>query len=150
MVALFRKTYAAIAHVSALQVTLTMQPMGLRTVEEGERRGGNVLDLPKVPHTWLCLTPTWSDAADDAVVLDTGRTFLDAVAALAAKRGLLYRYLFLNDGAADQQVMASYGPSEMRFMETVSRRYDPTRVFQELRTAPDGYKLKNGKARTVL
>ena len=105
MVALFCKTYAAIAHVPWLQATLSLQPMALRTVEEGERRGGNVLGLPKVAYAWLCLKLglTWSNATDDAVVLDTGRAFLDALAALSAERGLLYRYLFLNDAAADSR-----------------------------------------------
>ena len=138
--------YAAIAHVPGLQATLTLQPIALHTVEEGERRGGNVLGLPKVPHTWMCISPTWNDAADDVVVLDTGRAFLDAVAALAAQRGLLYRYLFRNGAGADQQATASYGPGQVRFMEAVSRRYDPTGVFQKLWTAPDGFKLKRGKA----
>ena len=143
--ALFRKMYAAIAHVPGLQSTLTLQPMALRTFEEGERRGGNMLDLPKVPQMWMCVSPSWSNAADDAAVLDTSRVFLDAVTTLAAERGLLYRYIFLNNAGADQQVMASYGPDQMRFMEAVSRRYDPAGVFQKLRTAPDGFKLKRGR-----
>ena len=147
MVALFCKTYAAIAHVPRLQATLSLQPMALRTVEEGVRRGGNVLGLPKVAYAWLCLKLglTWSNATDDAVVLDTGRAFLDALAALSAERGLLYRYLFLNDAAADQQMMASYGPGQMRFVEAVSQRYNLKGVFQDLWTAPDGLKLKCGR-----
>lgn len=145
MVALYREACATIAHVRELQATLTLQPMAVRTVEEGARRGSNVLDLPKVPHTWLCLTMTWADAADDDAVLAAGRAFLDDVAARAAERDLLHNYLFLNDAAADQQVMASYGPRQLRFMETVSRRYDPAGVFQKLRTAPDGFKLQRGR-----
>ena len=79
-------------------------------------------------------------------MLETGRAFLDAVAALAAERGLPYRFLYLSDAAADQQPIASYGPGQVRFMEAVSRRYDPVGVFQKLWNAPDGFKLKCGRA----
>lgn len=56
--------------------------------------------------------------------------------------GALRDYIFLNYAGREQQVIASYGPDNVRKMRDVSKRYDPDRVFQEL--VPGGYKIPRG------
>ncbi|KAF8253582.1 FAD-binding domain-containing protein [Wilcoxina mikolae CBS 423.85] len=135
---LFSKAYTPIASVPGLQVTLTFQPMGVSIFEAGEKKGGNVLGVKHIAQTWIDLTPAWSNEADDKKVLAVGKKFLDDVAKMAEKRGLLYDYLFLNDAAKDQNVIASYGKKQVRFLKSVSARYDPEQVFQKL---VGGFKL---------
>jgi len=127
-----------IASVPYLQATLTFQPMGVSIFEAGEKNGGNVLGVKHKAQAWLDLTTAWSNQADDEKVLAVSRKFLNNVAKMAKKQGLLYDYLFLNDAAKDQEVIASYGKKQAQFLKAVSKRYDPDQVFQKL---VGGFKL---------
>jgi hypothetical protein len=139
-VALLDKTYSPLSAVKELEVVLTLQPIAMSTIKRGEDMGGNVLGVEAVPQTWICFTTTWADSADDQVLLSASVTFLDTVAKMAEKKGLLYDFLYLNDAAGDQKVLESYGEDNVRFLKEVAAEYDPQGLFQRI----GGFKLPLG------
>lgn len=89
--------------------------------------------------TWLCLTSTWALPSDDQVTLPLSISFIKQIEDLAKAKGLFEPYLFLNDAAIDQKVIASYGDAQVKELVKVSKKYDPKGVFQKL--AKGGFKL---------
>jgi len=88
---------------------------------------------------WLCLTNSWALPSSDQVTLSLSISFMKQVEDLAKAKGLLERYLFLNNAAIDQMVIASYGDNQVKELVRISKRYDPQGVFQKL--AKGGFKL---------
>jgi hypothetical protein len=131
------ETYSPLSTIKDLRVVLTLQPMAVSTIKMGEEMGGNVLGIEAVPQTWICFSTTWSDSADDEVLLSASVTFLDTLAKMAEKKGLLYDFLYLNDAAGDQKVVESYGQENVRFLKDVAKEYDPEGLFQRI----GGFKL---------
>ena len=118
---------------------IVFQPIAVSTVIQGQSRGGNPLGLEEAAQTWLVLTCGWSLEADDRKVLATSVKFLNEVSEMAASRGLLKTFLYLNDAVKDQRPIDSYGHENARRLKRISREYDPDGVFQKL--AKGGFKL---------
>ncbi|CAZ82113.1 unnamed protein product [Tuber melanosporum] len=139
---LFQETYTtntALSPVSGFTITLTFQPVAASTVAHGKTRGGNAMGMSEKAQTWLCLTSTWALPSDDQLILPLSISFIKQVEDLARAKGLLEQYLFLNDAAIDQKVIASYGDAQVKELKKVSKNYDPKGVFQKL--AKGGFKL---------
>ena len=65
---------------------------------------------------------------------------LTSVERQARARGLLYPFLFMNDAAAGEQILQSYGGGKsLPRLREIRRRYDPDGVFQYLQ--PGGFKV---------
>jgi len=139
LLAHFTTTWSAVGYLTGLMASLTYQPMAVSTVRRGKEMGGNVLGVDEVPQVWLALTTSWANAADDAVVISTVLGLIDDMAAIAEKKGLLMPNLYLNDAAADQDVINSYGHENVKFLKKVAKKYDPDAVFQTL--SRGGFKL---------
>lgn len=86
----------------------------------------------------LDLTMQWDLAADDAKIDAAAKKIINGSIARAKARRAYNRYLYLNYASPWQEPIASYGPDNVKQLQAVSRKYDPTRVFQRL---VDGYKL---------
>lgn len=55
-------------------------------------------------------------------------------------KGLSYPFLFMNDAAAGQQILQSYGKGKsLPRLKQIRKRYDPEGVFQYLQ--PGGFKV---------
>ncbi|PWW80760.1 FAD-binding domain-containing protein [Tuber magnatum] len=142
IVALFQQTYtmnATLSSIPGYRVTLTFQPVAASTVTHGKTRGGNAMGMSEKAQTWLCLTTSWVLPSDDQVTLPLSISFTKQVEDLAKAKGLFEQYLFLNDAAIDQKVIASYGDAQVKELKRVSQKYDPKGVFQKL--AKGGFKL---------
>jgi len=140
--ALFQQTYAmntTISSIPGFRVTLTFQPIAASTVAQGKARGGNALGVAEKAQTWLCLTSTWALPSGDQVTLPLSISFMKQIEDLAKAKGLFEPYLFLNDAAIDQKVIASYGGAQVKELVKISKKYDPKGVFQKL--AKGGFKL---------
>ena len=97
--------------------------------------GKNVLGLCPVSGPQLMildLTMSWGSAADDAKIYAAAESLLNQTASLAQQRGLLAQYEYLNYAAQFQDPISSYGATNVKFLQQVSKKYDPQGAFQRL------------------
>jgi len=128
-----------LSSIPGFRVTLTFQPIAASTVIHGKERGGNAMGMSEKAQMWLCLTSSWALPSGDQVTLPLSISFMKQVEDLAKAKGLLEQYLFLNDAAIDQEVIASYGDAQVKELVRISKEHDPKGVFQKL--AKGGFKL---------
>lgn len=140
-------------------MTFTLQPIPVNLVDQGIAKGGNPLGLPRIKHQ--CELPTyltdlglrlqqlisagwttlvdWQNAKDDATVRAAPIATSKKWKEFGEKRGSYIPFLFMNDGSRDQNPIASYGSSNVKKLKAVSKKYDPSQVFQTLQS--DGFLL---------
>lgn len=89
-------------------------------------------------------TIQWTSAADDALINGGAREIWRQADELAVEMGMMRDWVYLNYAAPDQDPLGSYGEGNVRVLREVSRKYDPTGLFQT--SVPGGFKLwrKNG------
>ncbi|KAH7007446.1 hypothetical protein EDB80DRAFT_684681 [Ilyonectria destructans] len=139
IVRVFDETYQDILPIPGLCLTLAFQALPVSAVKAGIARGGNPTGLAEIPQLILCLDSGWSSAADDEAVLNADKRFLAEVEEMASARGLLESYIWMNNAAEHQHVLAHYGVVNHRKLKAVSERYDKNMVFQTL--CRGGFKL---------
>ena len=59
----------------------------------------------------------------------------------AKKQGVYHDFIYLNYAGPYQSVIPSYGKEKLEILKSVSKKYDPTAVFQKLQ--PGGFKLED-------
>nr|AGK29869.1 FAD-binding protein [Volvariella volvacea] len=127
----FSQRFANIEGFYALHCKMPITPF---MIEKGLQAGGNVLGLEGIdrPISILYFGVTTKNLADSDPVFAAHEQFVEELRSVAASRGLLHRYIMWNYSGFNQQVIGSYGDANVAFMKDVSRRYDPTGVFQRL------------------
>lgn len=110
-------------------------------LDAGALNGGNVLgvDSSLGPLVVLTLTAKYTSASSDSLVKSTTRALFKDIGALAKQTGDLSPWIYLGYADASQDVIPSYGKANMEKMKTVSKRVDPSGVFQKVQ--PGGFKL---------
>jgi hypothetical protein len=88
----------------------------------------------------LLLSASWPDIASTKAVQEATRHIMSLLESCAEKKGLLLKFQYLNYAAAYQTPLETYGEDNLRFMRSVSRKYDPKGVFQK--RVPGGFKLQ--------
>ncbi len=79
-------------------------------------------------------------SANDKAALAAIQNITAKVEALAQKQGLYLESKIMNDAGFNQNVLASYGPDNLKRLRDVASRYDPFQVFQNLQK--DGFLLR--------
>ena len=88
----------------------------------------------------VVLSTYWRDGEDDDVVLGLMKEVLGRIEDEAAQRGTGARFKLMNYACDFQDPIASYGlHSRLRLLE-VSKKYDPSGMFQK--AVPGGFKLR--------
>ena len=87
----------------------------------------------------MLLSALWPDSSSNAAVEQISRAALSAIKCRAKAKGLLRNFQYLNYAAPFQAPLESYGAENLEFLQQVSRKYDPTSVFQC--RVPGGFKL---------
>ena len=139
--AAYRDAIASLRHfrVKGLLWTLVMQPLRLDWVRKGD---ANLLGLDDGTDEVLVIvsfTANWDKRLDDELVKTTTRRTIEQIDAVAAAKGTGHRYRFMNYCAEWQRPFEGYGVENWRFLQSVSKRYDPEGLFQ--RGCSGGFKL---------
>ncbi|KAI0595609.1 hypothetical protein F4775DRAFT_585408 [Biscogniauxia sp. FL1348] len=106
--------------------------------------GGNVMGLERIAGDGILVQMnTMAKTAEHmALIYPRQKAWVEAVRAHAAKDdggGGDLGWLFMNYADSSQDVLASYGAENVKFMKEVSAKYDPQGVFQTL--CPGGWKV---------
>ena len=92
------------------------------------------------------LTVSWTDVADDAVVIDAANKLMDAINDEAQRIGALDPFIYMNYAAKDQDPIGSYGVASVRQLQAVQEHVDPRKVFTN--QVPGGYKIPRNIVQT--
>ncbi|KAF2237141.1 putative 6-hydroxy-D-nicotine oxidase [Viridothelium virens] len=129
----------AVNKTTGAKQTFTLQSIPVSLVEQGISKGGNALGLPKIDHQWWTTLIDWDDAKDDTAVRSVSIATTEKFRELSKVRGLEVDFLDLNDASRDQSPLATYGAENVEKLKVVSKKYDPSQVFQSLQN--DGFLL---------
>ncbi|KAL8990448.1 MAG: hypothetical protein Q9177_000898 [Variospora cf. flavescens] len=118
---------------------LIPQPISKSMVNYASQTGGRPQTLQPRAQLWMNMSWGWNLAKDDAYVYALIKETYEKVDRLTKSRGLYDPFIFLNDALPGQKVMRSYGAESFARMQGISRKYDPTQMFQK--QVPGGFKL---------
>lgn len=105
-------------------------------VVPGNSLGLNASEGPLV----LCLLSiTWNKAEDDDLINRVAKTLISRIEQATKAAGLFQNFKYLNYAANFQNPLASYGQDNVANLRKVSKKYDPTGLFQT--GVPGGFKL---------
>lgn len=85
------------------------------------------------------VTIAWDDAADDDFAQSSLADVVAKQEQLVRDKGLYVDFKYLNYADISQDPIGSYGAKNKKFLQAVSRKYDPKGVFQTV--VPGGFKL---------
>lgn len=139
----FNSSIASIARVPGISWSITMEPLPRVFLQASASQGGNVLGVPTSPQgNGLVLVDssfTWKNANDTAIVRKAGLKLLHDIIKSAKRLGTYKPWVDVNHADFSQDPMSSYGPANRAFLQDMSRKYDPTQVFQK--QVPGGFKV---------
>lgn len=123
---------------------LEFQPLPSYFIEIGVRRGRNILGLDQNPYNRLYYALGASLLTPDSVKMFPQAYQIVAAAnekvtAFAKSLGSDDRFIYLPYADATQDVLGSYGETNVQYMRQVAKTYDPEGFFQ--RRVPGGFKL---------
>lgn len=124
--------------------TLCMfQPMNHLIAQHGVEKGGNVVGLNAALNggdgIMLLATLAVNGEDNEAKALPIMQNWTDSVAAYAKASGTSYGWHYLNYAYSNQDPLGSAGTAAVAKMQAAAAKYDPTGVFQKLRTS--GFKI---------
>ena len=127
--------------VDGLQFIVSMQPFGQFITSKSTATGGNFLGLEAEDgdRVLFGLTVDWASKADDEVVNAAIRKLVEEANMQARELNALDDYVFQNYAATWQDVYGSVGEKNLEAFREVSRKYDPSQLFQK--AVPGGFKL---------
>lgn len=134
-----------IKDVPGITPALVFQILSTNTISHFAREGGNALGIETNEGPLLIVNVAiyWDDdtAARDADVdvFAAARNTIDRSVARAKELGMFHRYIYQNYAAREQQVFEGYGKENLEQLRTISKKWDPDGVFQELQ--PGYHKL---------
>ncbi|RFU80154.1 oxidoreductase, fad-binding [Trichoderma arundinaceum] len=131
---IWEKDITALANVEGLFIEFLIQP---QPVTNGTNMFG--LTPGKTDYVLIDMTAAYDNAADDALVEGTINTIVKKQRSMLKSRGYLIDFIYLNYADISQNVLGSWGAGNLAKLRAVSRKYDPSGVFQT--KSPGGYKL---------
>jgi hypothetical protein len=133
-----------ILDVEGLAPYISIQAITAGQLKGMQKNGGNALGLDptKGPYFVMNMSAWWKKASDDAKILKFLSTITSKIKAYAKSRGVDNDYIYMNYASQFQDPLGSYGAANLAKLIAVSKKYDPTQVFQTLH--PGYFKLGQG------
>jgi hypothetical protein len=138
--AIYTRAIEPIKPLQGITLSLTMNTYPRSTLCKISELGGNVLGLDaREPLVSVLLLTYWQNREDDEKILPVLRAALEEIEDDAERRGQRVPYVYLNYASSFQDPFTSYGEENKKFLQEVSRKYDPDGFFQK--NVPGGFKL---------
>jgi hypothetical protein len=138
---IFFEELPAILDAADILPAVSLQVMTEPILEKMTARGGNTLGLSAKdgPLMNVLVALKWSNSADDNRINKFAAKVKDRVLAVAVAKGKASNYLYMNYASPWQNVVAGYGAANQAKLKSISKKYDPTGVFEKLQ--PGYFKL---------
>ncbi|KAL9597728.1 MAG: hypothetical protein Q9179_004166 [Wetmoreana sp. 5 TL-2023] len=135
------RTLETFKHTTGLVYNLVYQPLPTSITSHAANSGGNALGLNPAdgPQVLALQTIQWANEADDELINNAARDIWVQADALAQRKGLMRKWIYLNYANQDQDPIGSYGEGNVEKLRAASRKFDPNGLFQ--RSVPGGFKL---------
>lgn len=133
--------YKTVRHVQDMEWLFAYEPLPRMFSEHSTDRGGNVLGLNRTKDDLILmqLAPRWSSYSDDKVMQDTAKQWVKQIKGYTESVGKASDYLYYNYADGFQDPIAGYGEESVRFLQSVSKKYDEHGVFQK--AVKGGFKI---------
>jgi hypothetical protein len=133
-----------IADASGAFPTISIQSITAGQLKGMQKNGGNALGLNpnKGPYFVMNMSSRWNNAADDTRILKFFSDVIKRVKAEAKAKGVDNEYIYMNYASQYEDPIGSYGATNVNRLKSISKKYDPQQVFQELQ--PGHFKLGKG------
>ncbi|OTA07334.1 hypothetical protein A9Z42_0082590 [Trichoderma parareesei] len=140
LVEIYLEEVASVKDIAGIVPSIVFQLITTDMSQYFSRDGGNPLGLDgQGPLNLVNIAISWSSAADDKRVMAAAQNIVDRSTTTACTQGLDHPYLYQNYASYQQDVFASYGKKNLRKLRSISARYDPQQVWQQLQ--PGYFKL---------
>jgi len=138
---IFFEELAAILDAADLVPAISLQVLTDPILEKTTTRGGNALGLnPRDgPLMIVLVSLKWSNGADDDRINRFAAKVKDRAVSAAVAKGKSSSYIYMNYASPWQDVVAGYGTANQARLKSISKKYDPTGVFEVLQ--PGYFKL---------
>lgn len=135
---------ATVAEVEKILLIMAIQPITEGAMKAMQKNGGNALGLNPIhgPYFILNFNAAWNRKEDEPKFHGVISKIIKLVKAEAKKRGLDNNFVYLNYASEYEDPIGSYGAANKQKLISISKKYDPTQVFQYLQ--PGGFKLVKG------
>ncbi|KAF2004707.1 FAD-binding domain-containing protein [Amniculicola lignicola CBS 123094] len=135
---------ATVANVEKILLIMAIQPVTTGALNAMQKNGGNALGLNPAngPYFIVNFNAAWNVAADGPQFHQVINNIIRLVKAEAQRRNFDNDFVYMNYGSEYQDPIGSYGAANKLKLQNISKKYDPTQLFQYLHTA--GYKLVKG------
>ncbi|KAL8676864.1 MAG: hypothetical protein Q9186_006651 [Xanthomendoza sp. 1 TL-2023] len=136
--AAYRRGVLAMRLVKGMVWTLILQPLLPVMVRKGQADSQGLAGRTE-SLVIILFTIVWERKTDDDLVQRTTRKVINDIDEFAATQGTADPYRYLNDCAIWQSPFDGYGAESKRFLQQISKVYDPDGLFQ--RACSGGFKL---------
>lgn len=138
---IYTSAVETITTLEGLVCSLTLQPYPVSLLKKIAPNGGNSLGLDPAdgPLVSVLLLTTWQNESDDGTVMGVMKGALENIKAESVSRNTSVDYVFMNYAFSFQDPISSYGSENKKKLQDVSKKYDPTGLFQN--GVPGGFKL---------
>lgn len=147
MVGIFRdevsRVMPLVSNTTGFAPNFALQPISSNILKNMRKNGGNALGLSEKESPLMifsCSWP-WDSPEDDDLIVGAMQNIVSRSNTAAKAMGLFNEYIYMNYAQTKdlQAVVPSYGPENVRLLQSVSKKYDPKEVFQNL--VRGGFKL---------
>lgn len=117
--------------VKGLLLTLVMQALVPEWASKGKPSIMGLEGESTEPLVVVSFPVNWDEEKDDKLVHSMTRRAIEKIEAISTANGTAHRYRFTNYCNDWQKPLQGYGEENFRFMQRVSREYDPDGLFQK-------------------
>lgn len=138
---IFFEELPAVVDAEGILPAVSLQVLTEPQLEKMTARGGNALGLSAKdgPLMLVLVAVKWSNSADDDRINKFAAKVKDRALAVATTKGKASPYLYMNYASPYQDVVSGYGTANQAKLKAISKKYDPTGVFETLQ--PGYFKL---------
>lgn len=118
---------------SVVSPYLVFQPIPVNILTAMQKNGGNALGLSPSdgPLMLVQFTVIWDDAGLDGLIEGELSKLIAKIEAMAAERGELKGFVYMNYAGSTQEVLKRYGPESFERLKDVAKQYDPEGLLQK-------------------
>ncbi|KAI4620329.1 hypothetical protein J4E80_004855 [Alternaria sp. BMP 0032] len=129
----------------AVSVNIAFQAFSKPALQAMQKKGGNALGLypENGPFFHVLVYMAWNESSDDTTMMKAAQSYIETSKGMARELGVDNEYYYMPYSSGYEPVVAGYGDENMARLRTISHRYDPMQVFQNLQP---GYFKLDGKA----